>query len=424
MHATESLSSDARTRRYTQRFFHLTDMEEPIEHIDGLLDSDDYSEDDDVADDDVEALSVDQLRRELIRERTARRAAEARVAELEHGMAAPMPVPDATDGARKNRLVNKLPKQRQSCQTCHEGRLRCVMTPSGKCEQCIARGWQCVKVLEKKRGRPRLDEATVRERAAKRAQGLAPSTQQLANSCETCHEGRLRCVMTPSGTCEQCIARGFQCVKRLAKKRGRPRLDDAARRERASNLAQVLEPDVGWAPLVPVPLDAAHFVPSLPADAVRPAPVSVPSPSARTPPALSSMEPTPATATVPMPSGASAFLSLARESKALAAAAGDAPEASAAESNAPPLQEPWALDEAVEDDVGDEKDDVEDDVEDEEVEDEEAEDKEAEAEAAAEAEDEDEDDEELYLCSSMRRGAEAVGRSSTCLVSLKLQGAR
>ena len=61
------------------------------------------------------------------------------------------------------------PRLRKACDLCHEGRLRCVMTKNGKCEQCIVRGFNCILRVEKKRGRPRLDEATIAERVARSA---------------------------------------------------------------------------------------------------------------------------------------------------------------------------------------------------------------------------------------------------------------
>ena len=48
----------------------------------------------------------------------------------------PVPVPVPVCGGPAPRL-------RKACDLCHENRLKCVMTPTGKCEQCTARGFEC-----------------------------------------------------------------------------------------------------------------------------------------------------------------------------------------------------------------------------------------------------------------------------------------
>jgi len=48
----------------------------------------------------------------------------------------PVPVPVPVSGGPAPRL-------RKACDLCHENRLKCVMTPTGKCEQCTARGFEC-----------------------------------------------------------------------------------------------------------------------------------------------------------------------------------------------------------------------------------------------------------------------------------------
>jgi hypothetical protein len=86
--------------------------------------------------------------------------AEALVSALE--MLAPKAL-----GSSRPKLINTS-RLRKSCDLCHEGRLRCVMTANGKCEQCIMRGFKnCIMRAEKKRGRPRLTEEDIAERSAR-----------------------------------------------------------------------------------------------------------------------------------------------------------------------------------------------------------------------------------------------------------------
>ena len=77
------------------------------------------------------------------------------------------------------------PLMRKSCDLCYESRLKCVMTASGKCEQCIIRGFKCVMRPAKKRGRPPLDEATIADRAERRAMGLLPRVGQKLPRADT-----------------------------------------------------------------------------------------------------------------------------------------------------------------------------------------------------------------------------------------------
>jgi hypothetical protein len=81
-----------------------------------------------------------------------------------------VPMNEATNGDAGILSAPQQSRLRKACDLCHEGRLRCVMTANGKCEQCISRGFRCVLRPEKKRGRPRLDEATIAERAARNAE--------------------------------------------------------------------------------------------------------------------------------------------------------------------------------------------------------------------------------------------------------------
>ena len=59
--------------------------------------------------------------------------------------------------------------------------------------------------------------------------GVAPGAQingerkRVRSACVSCHERKLRCVMLPSGSCQQCTNKGRPCVPRVEKKRGRPR---------------------------------------------------------------------------------------------------------------------------------------------------------------------------------------------------------
>jgi len=59
-------------------------------------------------------------------------------------------------------------------------------------------------------------------------------TSRLRKACDRCHCHRSRCIMTSSGKCEECLARGIECKRRLEKKRGRPLVT-------AANIDQHLE---------------------------------------------------------------------------------------------------------------------------------------------------------------------------------------
>ena len=47
---------------------------------------------------------------------------------------------------------------RAACESCYERKVRCIMTSSGECQQCIEKGRKCERSHEKKRGRPRLSD--------------------------------------------------------------------------------------------------------------------------------------------------------------------------------------------------------------------------------------------------------------------------
>jgi hypothetical protein len=72
------------------------------------------------------------------------------------------------------------------------------------------------------------------------ANGVAESadggryTTRLAKACDLCHENRLKCIMLPTGWCEQCTMRGIECKRRMERKRGRPRVT-------AENIVQIVQ---------------------------------------------------------------------------------------------------------------------------------------------------------------------------------------
>jgi len=72
------------------------------------------------------------------------------------------------------------------------------------------------------------------------ANGVAESadggryTTRLAKACDLCHENRLKCIMLPTGWCEQCTMRGIECKRRMERKRGRPRVT-------AENIVQLVQ---------------------------------------------------------------------------------------------------------------------------------------------------------------------------------------
>jgi hypothetical protein len=72
------------------------------------------------------------------------------------------------------------------------------------------------------------------------ANGVAESedgcryTTRLRKACDLCHVNRLKCIMLPTGWCEQCTVRGVECKRRMERKRGRPRVT-------AENIVQLVQ---------------------------------------------------------------------------------------------------------------------------------------------------------------------------------------
>merc|ERR1740130_876386 len=47
--------------------------------------------------------------------------------------------------------------------------------------------------------------------------------KRVRSACGQCHERKLRCVMQANGICQHCDNKRWPCVRRMEKKRGRPR---------------------------------------------------------------------------------------------------------------------------------------------------------------------------------------------------------
>ena len=77
---------------------------------------------------------------------------------------------------------------RSACMNCHERKLRCVMLPSGSCQQCTEKDRVCLPRVEKKRGRPRASGSGGKPEVD--AQPLSPATAAVAlTSVEDDHTG-------------------------------------------------------------------------------------------------------------------------------------------------------------------------------------------------------------------------------------------
>ena len=69
--------------------------------------------------------------------------------------AASSPAASAAGDKKKDEQEQKV---RAACESCYERKVRCIMTSSGECQQCIEKGRKCERSHEKKRGRPRLSD--------------------------------------------------------------------------------------------------------------------------------------------------------------------------------------------------------------------------------------------------------------------------